>query len=200
MLAGLSDVTLIVLPESGHNAWIDRPAEVRRRVQDRRGDKRMIRSSVVGMICLALAGAVDAQSSMADTSPAAADTTERMSAARLILSATAGSAAGYVIGLRVGAATHWGGGDDPDLIGVLVFSALGGAAGTSLGLNLGSGGRVPVSESIVYSVMGILTGAAGAVLVNELTDGSVDEKGLVIGFSIGQGVWAGAIAHMQQGR
>jgi hypothetical protein len=47
--------------------------------------------------------------------------------------------------------------------------------------------------------MGILTGAGGAVLVNELTDGSLDGKGLVIGFSIGQGFWAGAIAHMQQG-
>ena len=156
----------------------------------------MIRSSLVGMVCLALAGAGHAQSSMQETSPASADAAERMSAARLIVSATAGSAAGLVIGGYAGAATRWGGGDDPGLIGVLVFGALGSAAGTSLGLHFGSGGRVPVNESIVYSVMGVLTGAAGAVLVNELTDGSLNSAGVVIGFSIGQGLFAGTIAHI----
>lgn len=156
----------------------------------------MIKSSLVGITCLTLAGAGHAQSSLAETSPAAADTTHRVSAARLILSATAGSAAGLVVGLHAGAATHWGGGDDPGLIGVLVFGALGSAAGTSLGLHFGSGGRVPVSESIGYSVMGVLTGAGGAVLVNELTRGSLDSAGVVIGFSIGQGLFAGTIAHL----
>ncbi|HSJ10237.1 MAG TPA: hypothetical protein VK928_09995, partial [Longimicrobiales bacterium] len=147
------------------------------------------------LISLSIAGPAAAQVP-ADT--VRQDSVRRVPVGTLMLGAAAGSAIGLVAGFSIGEGLGWGGGDDPGLASALLFSGIGSAVGTAAGVQLFSAGRVPFGTTWGVSVITILAGIGGAVAFNRVTDGRYDVGGVIIGYSLGQGITAGLITSALQ--
>ena len=115
-----------------------------------------------------------------------------MSTARVLPAAVIGSGTGLVIGALVGASTEICGGDDPGLLGAMIFGVAGSALGTALGVNRASDGVVPGSVAVATATVGILGGVAlGTALAQAL-----DLQGAFIGYVIGQGTLATVLSSL----
>ncbi|HEX6372005.1 MAG TPA: hypothetical protein VF006_23980 [Longimicrobium sp.] len=119
---------------------------------------------------------------------------------RMVLPAAVGSGVGMVAGAVFGSGPFYsatgccGGGDDPGLTSGLAGALLGATMGATLGAYVTRNSENPVSFSRAFTgatvgiAIGVLVGIAGAEL-----DGA-DPRGLVIGFSIGQGMTTAGFA------
>lgn len=164
---------------------------------------RALRTAVLALLLCAPA-ALDAQTS---SDSAGASVTVRVKPSdygrrfkRMVLPAAAGAGVGLVAGGVFGSGPFYemtgccGGGDDPGLASGLWGAFLGATAGATLGPYVMRNGENPVSLSraftgaIVGIGTGIFLGIAGAQVDPD------DFRGLLIGFSIGQGGTAAAFA------
>lgn len=109
----------------------------------------------------------------------------------LMVAGTVGSTVGFWAGLYGAAAI----GDGE--VGLLVLPIVAGATalGTAAGINLGSGGRVAISEAIGPALVGMLVGWGTVYAINTLSDRTGDRE-LLIGYSISQGTFAAAVTAM----
>lgn len=105
----------------------------------------------------------------------------------LIVGGALGSVGGLMAGASLGARTGWGGGDDPGLIGAVIFAGVGAVVGTALGVEAASGGRVPFGTAVGASLAGFVT--AWAVASAMRGDAAVS-----FAFPISQGFVAGLLA------
>lgn len=119
---------------------------------------------------------------------------------RMVVPAVVGSGVGLVAGGLFGSGPFYdatgccGGGDDPGLTSGLVGAVAGATLGSTLGAYVTRNSDNPVSLSRAFTgatvglAIGLLFGIAGA----ELAD--ADPRGLLVGFSIGQGITAAGFA------
>lgn len=120
---------------------------------------------------------------------------DRPSPVTLSLVGTAGSAVGLTLGFLGGTALgqRVGGGDRQDhALGTGALGALiGSGLGTALGLGLASDGRLSTRQAAQVAFFGMLAGITGWALSSSALDST---GGLVIAYSLPQGVVAGAFA------
>lgn len=119
---------------------------------------------------------------------------------RMAVPAAVGSGVGLLGGLWLGVGPFYsatgccGGGDDPGLASGLAGALIGATVGSALGAYVTRDAENPVSWSrallgaTVGILPGVLVGLGGAVL------GDGDHRGLVVGFSVGQGMTTAGFA------
>jgi hypothetical protein len=112
--------------------------------------------------------------------------------ARLVVPAVVGSAVGLVAGGYIGAGPFYdatgccGGGDDPGLTSGLAGAVIGATVGSTVGAYATRSRGHPVSLS--RALLGATVGIGAGVLVG-FAGASIDDfRGLLVGFSIGQGM------------
>jgi hypothetical protein len=119
--------------------------------------------------------------------------TVRVPMAPLVIPAGAGALLGGFAGIGAGLETGWGGGDDPGLIGALVFGTAGAVLGSALGAGLVARGRIRTGRVLAAGVMGVAGGLLTAVAASQLTN---DDAGVVpiVSYGIGHGLFTAYFA------
>lgn len=119
---------------------------------------------------------------------------------RMVVPAVVGSGVGLVAGGLFGAGPFYdatgccGGGDDPGLGSGLTGAVLGATLGSTLGayVTRNSDNPVSLSRAFVGATIGLGVGLLFGIAGAEVAD--ADPRGLLIGFSIGQGIAAAGYA------
>lgn len=117
---------------------------------------------------------------------------------RMVVPAVVGSGIGLVAGGYIGGGPFYdatgccGGGDSPGLTSGLWGAVIGATAGSTLGAYLTRSDRHPVSLSRAF--VGATVGIGAGVLVGIAGAGIDDFRGLLVGFSIGQGMTTAGFA------
>lgn len=128
-----------------------------------------------------------------------ADTAEtRISAAKLILPAIAGSALGAVGGFHAGRQLGWGGGDDPGLTGAVFGAALGSTLATTVSIVMTADGRIRPEGAWGPSAVGAMGGVAAGLLALSITDTSSEALVFVLSYSVVQGTIAALLSATNQ--
>lgn len=111
--------------------------------------------------------------------------------ARMVVPATLGSAVGLVTGAYTGGIIFYeatgccGGGDDPGLTSGLYGAVIGATLGSMIGAYATRNSEYPVSFSRAF--LGATVGIGGGVLAGIAGAHLDDFRGLLIGFTVGQG-------------
>ena len=119
---------------------------------------------------------------------------------RMALPAVLGSGLGLVAGAYIGAEPFYdatgccGGGDDPGLTSALGGAVIGSVLGSSLGAYVTRTKDEPVSftRAFLGATVGLASGVFFGIAGAELAD--QDPSGLLVGFSVGQGMTTAAFA------
>jgi hypothetical protein len=108
-----------------------------------------------------------------------------------VVGASLGSFAGLVAGAIFGSRLGWGGGDDPGLVSAVLFAPVGSVLGAAAGVELASGGEVPLLPALGGSALGAGVGVLGVFMLAEAFDDAFGDGSIWIGHSVGHGVIAG---------
>lgn len=99
---------------------------------------------------------------------------------------------GSVLGFLAGQSTQPG--SDYLALDNAVRPGLGSVIGVTVGLEVASNGDVPALGALASGLVGVTAGVAGGRLLDGITRGSLGGGGFVVGFALGQGLVAGAMA------
>ena len=156
---------------------------------------RFLTSIVVTFACFTIAPGPRAHAQTGETPQ---DTTH-LRTARMFWGATAGTGLGMLGGIHFGESLGWGGGDDPGLIGALLFGAIGSVAGNAAGAKVFEP-RLSLNQAVMSGFLGAAGGLFVIAGVSKLILDKIDAApaAAVIGFSVASGGLAALVSRASQ--
>lgn len=112
----------------------------------------------------------------------------------VFVGAVLGSAIGLWGGLLGGFVLAYGDDALTTQLAAVSITGLGNVVGTTIGIELGSRGAVPLRRAVGASLVGVLGGVACAYLFDRASSGSAGPGSLSVGFALGQGITAASLS------